>query len=275
MGVKRTVDTDFWRDDKVMDDYSVEDKYFMLYLYTCPNSELIGMYKLPLKIISFETGYTVEIVKVLLDRFENNYKIIKYDYETQEILILNYIKKAIIKGGKPIFDAFKNKWNIIRSSDLKDCFIKYHSLNTTNRTLCDFLETLNTNSLDKEEDKDKDKDKDKDCNATANVDVTLMVKELNSILKKHYGNSTSTKFGTTNVEKKLKVKLKDYSFETIKTGYENYLKQMKSKGTELTYIKGCEVFLNQETFIDYQDDPLKQTTINEVSVEDVMKEWGD
>lgn len=160
MGVKRVIDSDFWKDDKVIDEYSIEDKYFMLYLYTCPNSELLGMYKLPLKIISFETGYTIEIVRVLLDRFQNKYNIIIYDFDTQEIFIKNYIKKAIITGGKPIFDAFVKRWGNIKSIKLKSEFVKYHKIvNLSNNTLIKLLEHIGDIDYDNDLDNDYDYDR--------------------------------------------------------------------------------------------------------------------
>ena len=107
MGVKRIVDTDFWNDIDVIDNFSVEDKFFALYLITNKYTKQAGIFKLPKKYISFETGYTKEVVEVLLDRFENRYKKIKYNHETQEIAILKYTSFSIVKGGKPVEDCIK------------------------------------------------------------------------------------------------------------------------------------------------------------------------
>ncbi|BAX71292.1 hypothetical protein [Leuconostoc suionicum] len=46
MAIKRIVDTRFWNDNKVIDTFSVEDKYFLLYLMTNPESTQLGIYKL-------------------------------------------------------------------------------------------------------------------------------------------------------------------------------------------------------------------------------------
>lgn len=78
------------------------------------------------------------------------------------------------------------------------------------------------------------------------------VEELRSILKKYYGNAISMKFGTKNVSDKLKMKLKKYDYERIKTGFENYLAVNVKNGISLKYIKAVEAFLYQETFNDYQ-----------------------
>lgn len=55
--VKRVIDTKFWTDMQVMDHYSVEDKYFALYLLTNGRSTQVGIYSLPQQVMSFETGF--------------------------------------------------------------------------------------------------------------------------------------------------------------------------------------------------------------------------
>ncbi|MEW6856414.1 hypothetical protein ABG752_11540 [Streptococcus iniae] len=99
---KRMVETDFWQDEKVIEQFSPEDKYFMMYLLTNPKVTSIGIYKFRKKVVAFELGYTLDSVKVLLDRFENKYQMIKYNDSTQEIAVLNCLKYTINKGGKPI-----------------------------------------------------------------------------------------------------------------------------------------------------------------------------
>lgn len=118
MGIKRLVDTDFWNDEKVLDNFSVEDKYFWLYLLTNPQTKQLGIYKLPVKIIAFQTGYGEDVVKVLIDRFERIYKVIKYNHETQEVAILNYLKWSIVRGGKPVEDCIKADMEKVKDKSL-------------------------------------------------------------------------------------------------------------------------------------------------------------
>lgn len=101
---KRVVSTVFWEDEKVVDMFSPEDKYFMLYLLTNPRTTSIGIYALPVKIAAFDLGYSIDSVKVLLERFENKYKMIVYSKEQQEVAVLNTLRYSISKGGKPIED---------------------------------------------------------------------------------------------------------------------------------------------------------------------------
>ena len=92
MGIKRIVDVQFWNDDKVIEYFSPEDKLFMLYLMTNPHTTQLGIYAINKKHMSFELGYTIDTINVLIDRFENKYGMIKYSNETKEMAIKNYLK---------------------------------------------------------------------------------------------------------------------------------------------------------------------------------------
>ena len=116
---KRVVNTAFWNDRVVSDDFSPEDKYFYLYLLTNPHTTQLGIYELPISKASQEMGYTREAIKVLLDRFQNKYKMIRYSEETAEVAIKYYLSHSVIKGGKPVFDCLKKDLQIL-NIDCKD-----------------------------------------------------------------------------------------------------------------------------------------------------------
>lgn len=118
MGINRVVNTDFWDDDKVLDNFSPEDKLFWVFLLTNPKSKQAGIYKLPIKVIKFYTGYSEDTIDVLLDRFEKAYGMIKYNHETQEIAILNYLRWSIIRGGKPVEDCIKADLAQVKDKEL-------------------------------------------------------------------------------------------------------------------------------------------------------------
>ena len=112
--VKRIVDTTFWTDMSVIDNYSVEDKYFSLYLMTNGKTTQVGIYSLPKKVISFETGFTSDVIQVLLDRFSKQYGKIIYSEETQEITVLQSLQYTILKGGKPVSDLMERELTRIK-----------------------------------------------------------------------------------------------------------------------------------------------------------------
>ncbi len=113
--VKRIVSTGFWTDSKVINQFSPEDKYFMLYLLTNQHTSQLGIYGLSPKQAAFDLGYSAETVSILLDRFETKYHVIKYNRETCEVAILNYLKHSIVKGGKPVMDCL-----VKEEKDVKD-----------------------------------------------------------------------------------------------------------------------------------------------------------
>lgn len=116
--VKRIVDTAFWTDMQVIDNYSVEDKYFSLYLMTNDKSTQVGIYALPKKVMSFETGFTSDVIQVLLDRFSETYKKIVYSEETQEITLLDSLKYSVLTGGKPVRDLMERELTHVKDGKL-------------------------------------------------------------------------------------------------------------------------------------------------------------
>lgn len=117
MGIKRIVDTSFWTDGKV-DDFSPEDKYFMLYLLTNPFTTQLGIYEISIKQVAFQLGYSMDAVKVLIDRFENKYNVIIFSPETNEIAIKNFLRHSIIKGGAPVRDCLIKEIKKVKNKEL-------------------------------------------------------------------------------------------------------------------------------------------------------------
>lgn len=138
MGIKRIVDTSFWTDGKV-DEFTPEDKYFMLYLLTCPFTTQLGIYEFNVKQVAFQLGYSVDSVKSLLERFENKYDIIIYSTETKEVAVKNYLRHSIIKGGAPVRDCLIKEMKQVKNKSLiAKVFLHikgYEDLNATVRSL--------------------------------------------------------------------------------------------------------------------------------------------
>lgn len=110
-GMKRVVSTSFWTDRKT-EDFSPEDRLFMLWLLTNPATTLLGIYEISLKTAATQLGWSRDTVKVLLDRFSRVYGIIFYNEDTGEIAIKNYLRHSIVKGGKPVEDCM---WKDIKA----------------------------------------------------------------------------------------------------------------------------------------------------------------
>ena len=158
MGIKRIVDTAFWTDGKV-DEFSPEDKYFMLYLLTNPFTRQLGIYEISVKQAAFQMGYSVDAFNVLLDRFENKYKMIVFSKETSEIAILNFLRHSVMKGGKPVEDCIKQDMDRVKNKHLIDVvFSKLHGRDGLNKTVKDIVdEYINENDIHNDNDNDNDR----------------------------------------------------------------------------------------------------------------------
>ena len=168
MGIKRVVSTDFWKDNKVSNDLSPEDKYFMLYLMTNPYTTQLGIYELNIKQAAFDMGYSTEAVKVLIDRFQNKYGIIKWSEQTSEVAIANYLRHSIIKGGKPVEDLLKKELLKVKDGSLIDfSFKRIKKYNDLNETVLKIVESyVNDNEIQNENDNEDDNDNDNDVSST-------------------------------------------------------------------------------------------------------------
>ena len=76
----------------MVDDFTSEDKYFYLYLLTNPHTNLCGCYEISLTQMANETGYNKNSIENLLSRFSHLHDVIRYSYETKEILLLHWHK---------------------------------------------------------------------------------------------------------------------------------------------------------------------------------------
>jgi hypothetical protein len=155
MGIKRIVDTDFWTDDKVMMDFSPEDRLFMLYLLTNPHTTQLGVYKILPKQMAFELGYSSDTINVLLDRFETKYNMIRYSKATSEIAVRNYLKYSIVKGGKPVLDLLTREANRVKDKALI-AYINESASLSENATVKEFCELFNDNENENDNDNDNE-----------------------------------------------------------------------------------------------------------------------
>ncbi|GAA5416220.1 hypothetical protein Pryu01_01252 [Paraliobacillus ryukyuensis] len=114
----RMIQTDFWSDPKIVEEFTPEDKYFFLYLLTNPKTTQIGIYVITKKHIAFDTGYSIESVNAIMDRFINHHKVISYNDETREIAIKNWGRYNLNKGGKPVEDCVRSELKEVKDTSL-------------------------------------------------------------------------------------------------------------------------------------------------------------
>ncbi len=163
MGIKRIVDTAFWTDGKV-DEFSPEDKYFMLYLLTNPFSKQLGIYEISIKQAAFQLGYSMDAVKVLIDRFENKYKMIMFSNETNEIAIINFLRHSVMKGGKPVEDCIRKEMTLVKNKKLiEEVFLHLSGKDGLNETVKKIVDSyIKENEIQKKNEKDNEIHNDND-----------------------------------------------------------------------------------------------------------------
>ena len=118
MSLKRVVDTRFWNQVDVMERYSSQYKLFTLYLMTRPRSTQLGIYSLPKRVIAFDMSLDDAQVGQLLARFQDDYQVIAYSDQTQEVAILDFLTYSLVKGGQPVERLLRNQAEDVRDSQL-------------------------------------------------------------------------------------------------------------------------------------------------------------
>ena len=90
MAIFRKIQTTYWS-DSFISELEADKKLFYIYLLTNERTTQSGIYEITKRQISFDLGYSIEAVTELLKFFEEQNKI-RYSADTNEILILNWIK---------------------------------------------------------------------------------------------------------------------------------------------------------------------------------------
>ena len=130
MAIYRQIRLSFWQDDKVVDDFTPEDKYFMLYLMTNPHTNQVGCYPKTIKQMELETGY---------------------NKDTKEIFICNWSKYNWTNSPKVLACILKEAENI-KNSEFR------YSINTL---LKDYGKSIDIETQEKEKEKKEEKEKKK------------------------------------------------------------------------------------------------------------------
>lgn len=170
MALYRQIFIEFWKDPKVTEEMSAEDRYTLLYLLTNPHTTQIGIYQITKRQMAFDLGYSTESAGAILERFEKHLNIIKYNQETRELAIKNWGKYNLKRGGKPIMDCIKGELGKVKDKTL----IEYVANSIPNETIKnEFLRYVNDTPTISGQEKEKEKEKEKEEEPP--IDDTLVV----------------------------------------------------------------------------------------------------
>ena len=252
----RVVSTGFWEDSMVVNDFSPEDKYFMLYLLTNPHTSQLGIYQLVPKKAAFELGYSIDSVNVLLDRFENKYSIIRYSNETSEIAIKNFLKHSIVKGGKPVMDCLLKEESMVKDKSLLVyIFNSLNNIDDLNLTIKDYLEHINDKYINNDNDNENERIVacdflrfDDDFTSSDNgKDIKKEIEDVFESLWKLYPR----KLGKGSIKPKTKERIYRVGFDNMKKCIERYKASVAGKDEQ--YIQYGSTFFNSG-YVDYLDE---------------------
>lgn len=235
MAIYRSIQMSFWTDSKVVDDFTPEDRYFYLYLFTNPHTNLAGCYELSLKQASVETGYSTDSITNLLNRFERVHNVIQYSKRTKEVLILHWHKynwTLSEKFRKPLKEEIDNikddgfREYLTRLYEGDDTVsIPYSYPMDTTVTVTDTVSVTDTNTV-----------------TVKHKEIDTEFESLWKLYPKKQGKSNALKAYT-------KARKDGVTYEEVKQGIEAYADYVKGKDPQ--YIKMGSSFFNQRA---WQDD---------------------
>ena len=115
MSKLRSVSTQFWSDPWI-EDLSASEKLLYLYLITNEKTNMLGVYELSIKKISFETGISKDTIEKAITNFE---KAGKVKYINSHIILLNFTKHQNYNTNmkKSAIDVFNNLHKEIKQTD--------------------------------------------------------------------------------------------------------------------------------------------------------------
>lgn len=143
MAIFRKVHTSIWS-DSFFSELTKDKKLFYLYLLTNEKTKQCGVYEITKRQISFDLGYSINTVSILLKYFINTGKI-RYNNDTKEIGLGNWLK-----------------YNSSVSPKMQSCINKEFSL-VKDTLLIEYVKSMDTHSQ-QEEEQEEEKEEEKTQN---------------------------------------------------------------------------------------------------------------
>lgn len=158
-----------------------DTRFICIYLYTNSHIDLIDVYKLPLQVISLETGYDMSIIKIAMDQLQERGIIKHYNYLWLKLLREDFA--SLMYSGEKNEKAIEKYISTI-PNEIKDYLEIDSSIDTSMHT-SDKSEIINQELeiINKEQE-------------TRNKKLEEIIKEFESInpaCKDFYGNKTQRK----------------------------------------------------------------------------------
>lgn len=116
--MRRIIETEMWNDNLFRKEIKDNDERIVfVYLLTSPQSKLCGIYHLPLDLIAYHTGLTQDFIVKTIEKFMK-LNIVRYNFNTEEVAIANYLKYNVNRGGTPIEQAIERQLGLVKDREL-------------------------------------------------------------------------------------------------------------------------------------------------------------
>lgn len=161
--VYRTVNTSFWTDPKIRS-LGHEGKLLMLYLVTCPHTNVAGIYYVPEIVVMHETGLKKTALDTLWDRV-SRLGLARRDHENEVVWVVNMMKYQG-RGGKVYAAAANALLNLHNSPLVKEFLQRYPNVEpiyadkVSHRVSMGHLDQSDFGNPDMDSDMDSDKESD-------------------------------------------------------------------------------------------------------------------
>lgn len=268
MSKYRTFYPDFWNDTKIVDTFTPEDKYFMLWAVTNTYVNIIGCYEVSVKQISYDLGYTKESIENLLKRFNTIHKNILYDFETKELLVVNFSKYNWTKSPK-IDVAIKSNIEKVKSIKFKNYLTKnYNERETVNDSVSiPYPYSMDTTVTD--------------TVTVNNTDNTSLNRKIIEEVINYLNEKTEKNFksNTKNTVDFINGRLNEgYTIEDFKKVIDNKVNDWKDDPINDAYLRPSTLFRpsNFENYLNQKSIPKqpKESSSKGMSIYEQLKQYG-
>lgn len=131
----RYFNTKFWRDNYV-DNLDPSEKLLFIYLFTNPEATTTGIYEMPLRMMSSDTGFDKTMLQKLFDRLETDKKaffrngwVCTPNTIRHQNIKNKFIKKGIENGLKEISEDIIEEFYQLGDKKFKETIEEYYYLN--------------------------------------------------------------------------------------------------------------------------------------------------
>lgn len=181
MATYRQLHISYWQDPYV-EELKPLEKYFYVYLLTNSRTKQCGCYEISMKCMKYETGLTETEINKYMNMLQQDNRI-RYDEETNEVLILKWLKHNSFTSPK-VQVCINKELELIKNSHYREYIDLIVNQNTAIDSLSvDYTNTIDTSTQKKRKEENK-KEKEEEKKAYADY-VKMTEDEYQKLIAQH------------------------------------------------------------------------------------------